>query len=316
MFRGVAALVIAFSVLASPTIVKAATDSCNTSLTKPTYHAEYDPQPITPIAGKRLPNEGSWTNTKLSRHGIPVVKTTKLRFDKAHGSDFATLVWLDTSLVYFKQIAGFKVPKPGISDGKVPAGLKPCYLAGFTGGYLMKDSKGGAKYGKTLVAPMVKGQATLVSYTDGTLDIVKWPATHPDKTVAQARQNLSLLVDSGKSKVPKPEGHNAWGWVWNGTGINQNDVQRTGVGVRPDGTILWVLGRNLNATNLASLLIRGGAVRAMALDMNLGYSNAYMYGPYHSANKAGVAFDNRMTGSPMRFWGAAERDFVAVFTRP
>jgi hypothetical protein len=179
----------------------------------------------------------------------------------------------------------------------------------------MKDSEGGAQYGSTTIGTMKNNIATLVTYTDGSIDVITWPNVNPNKTVAELRQNLPLIVENGVSKVPAGEPHNSWGWVWNGTGKNKNDVMRTGVGIRPDGTILWVMGANLNATNLANLLIRGGAVRAMALDMNKGFANGFLYGPYHTLTKPGGIIDPNITQWPARFWNPAQRDFVAIFSR-
>jgi len=46
------------------------------------------------------------------------------------------------------------------------------------------------------------------------------------------------------------------------------DVWRSGLGVRRDGSLVYVAGPSLEITQLAALLVRAGCVRAMTLDMN------------------------------------------------
>lgn len=292
------------------------TTDCSNTFSPAQVFSNSSPDDIAPIQGTKIPDEGKWKPTLIKVSGHVAIKTTRVRFDRQHGQAYATLIWLNPELLAFKQIPGKTIPKPGISSGRVTNNLRPCYVAAFTGGYLLKDSQGGATYGSNQVKPLVNGIGTLVTYTDGSIDVVKWPNSDPSKTIAATRQNLKLIVENGISRVPKSEPHNSWGWVWNGTGINNNDVQRTGVGIRSDGTVVWVMGANLNATNLANLLIRAGAIRAIALDMNKGFANGYLYGPYHTKTKVGGIIDPNVTQWPGRFWGNAQRDFIAVFARP
>jgi hypothetical protein len=313
--KATAALLVA-STLLLPTSAQATTEDCSTAFSSAQVLANNGPSNLNPIPGTRIANEGIWQPTKIKVAGQVAIKTARVRFDNVHGKNYATVIWLNPSLLAFKQIPGKTIPQKGLGPGKVPAALKPCYVAAFTGGYLMKDSEGGAQYDGKTVKNLINGIGTLITYTDGTIDVVKWPDSDRNKVIAQARQNLKLIVEDGVSKVPHSEPHNSWGWVWNGTGINKNDVQRTGVGIKADGTVVWVMGANLNATNLANLLIRAGAVRALALDMNKGFANGYLYGPYHTKTNTGGIIDPNITQWPSRFWNATQRDFVAVFARP
>ena len=313
--RGSLISLVAATALVFPAPAIATSTTCQTAFSSAQISPSVAPTNLTPLSGTKIPSEGVWKSTKIKVNGHVALKTTRVRFDKIHGSSYATLIWIDSKLLAFKQIPGLTVPKKGLGTGKVSKSMRACYMAAFTGGYLMTDSGGGAKYGSTTVAPMKKKMGTLVTYTDGSMDVVKWPNIDATKRVAELRQNLKLIVENGISKVPAGEPHNSWGWVWHGTGINNNDVRRTGVGIRSDGTIVWVMGAELNATNLAKVLIRGGAIRAMALDMNKGFANGYLYGPYHTKKTVGGIIDPNMTIWPSRFWNAAQRDFIAVFSR-
>ena len=50
-------------------------------------------------------------------------------------------------------------------------------------------------------------------------------------------------------------------------------VWRSGIGITADGALVYVGGPGLNITDLANLLVRAGAVRAMELDINTDWVN-------------------------------------------
>lgn len=313
--------------LLAPQPSLATTTTCSNAFPGATILQTSQPTNIGKQFGGTNASEGVWSSTKFVIHGQTAIKTTRVQFSAGR---YATMVWLDPNLVSFSQIPGTTSPIDKFGTGKIPDSLRPCYLAAFTGAYLMKDSQGGAIYNGVQTTPvkdpktkkvvntgaMVDGKATLVTYSDGTLDVVAWPNINHSKTLSSARQNLPLIVQNGVSQVPVNEPHNSWGWVWQGTGVHTNDVYRSGIGVRADGTIVWVLGAKLNATGLANLLIRGGAVRAMALDMNKGFANGVFYGPYHTAKVVGIPINPDAPTRVTRFWNTNIRDFVAVFARP
>jgi len=64
-------------------------------------------------------------------------------------------------------------------------------------GFYEADSAAGFYANNTLYYPMVDGLATVVRYTNGTVNITKWTGgPRPGPTVLMARQNLSLLVNN------------------------------------------------------------------------------------------------------------------------
>jgi hypothetical protein len=93
-------------------------------------------------------------------------------------------------------------------------------------------------------------------------------------------------------------------------------VWRSGIGVTADGALVYVAGPGLNITDLANLLVRAGAVRAMELDINTDWVNYSIYKPAVGAS-AGPANGSEllaaMTGTPGRYfesWWA--RDFITL----
>ena len=90
------------------------------------------------------------------------------------------------------------------------------------------------------------------------------------------RQNLDLLVDGGQ---PVPGLDAADTTQWGYTLGNRVYVWRSGLGVTADGALVYVGGPGLNITDLADLLARAGAVRAMELDINTDWVNLATYRP-------------------------------------
>lgn len=264
--------------------------------------------PVTPIAG-----EGEWAPTKIQVNGNTAVYIAQIRPDTIHTSYWATVTWFDPKLLAFAQVPGTKIPE--VSDlpnrtGEVPSRLKPFYVAGLNGGFLMRDSQGGYQFGDKVYRRLVDGKASLVTYNDGSFDVVQWGRDYVRSDIQSVRQNMELIVDNGVSQV-ESEDQSKWGWVWQGVGSGKNLVWRSAVGVRSDGTMVYVIGAAMSAKSLGDVLVRAGAQRAILLDMNAAYANGFLYGPYRGGRK----IDAASTRSPERFWLPSERDFIAVYSK-
>jgi hypothetical protein len=132
--------------------------------------------------------------------------------------------------------------------------------------------------------------------------------------VASVRQNLDLIVDGGQP-VPGLNANDTskWGFTLHGSVY----VWRSGVGVTADGALVYVGGPDLNITDLADVLARAGAVRAMELDINTDWVNYSTYQPQIPGGPAtptnGTELLAGMTGTPGRYfqsWWA--RDFITM----
>jgi len=266
---------------------------------------------VSPV--KALPGEGKWRPTKIVVNGASAIYIARVRPDTSHTSVYATVTWFDTRLLGFSQVPGTKLPEGNFDhgSGRVAGKLRKYYVAGFANGYKMNQSQGGYIKDGVVVARMVRGKATLLTYPDGSLDIVKWGRDSYRKGFSVARQNLNLMVDAGKSKVLSNLAA-VWGSTWHGTGSGGNYVWRSGIGKTADGSLVYVQSAALSAETLADLLVRAGAVKAMALDMNAGFANGNLFGPYLPAGKR-MNPDN--PNSSLDFYRTSERDFVAVFAK-
>ena len=115
--------------------------------------------------------------------------------------------------------------------------------------------------------------------------------------VRSVRQNLDLVVDGGHP-VPGLNANDTTRWGF--TLGNQVYVWRSGVGVTADGALVYVGGPDLNITDLADVLARAGAVRAMELDINTDWVNFATYAP---ATPTGVASSNNGTRTSVEHVG-------------
>lgn len=266
---------------------------------------------ISPVSP--MPGEGEWKPTKILVNGTTAIWRARIRPDTVHTSYWATVTWFDPKLLAFAQVPGTKVPEvPGLKarTGVVPTKLRPFYVAGLNGGFLMRDSQGGYSFEGRVHRKLVDGKASLVTYNDGSFDVVQWGRDRVRSGIQSVRQNMELIVDGGVSQV-QSEDQSKWGWVWQGVGSGKNLVWRSAIGIRADGTMVYVIGEAMSAKSLGDVLVRAGAERAILLDMNSAYANGFLYGPY----KGGKKLDAASTRSPERFWLQSERDFIAVYSK-
>jgi hypothetical protein len=191
----------------------------------------------------------------------------------------------------------------------VPVDARSTLLATFNSGFYEKDSAAGFFVNGTLYYPMVNGLATVVDYTNGKVDIVKWEGgPTPGSSILMARQNLPLLVDNHAATSGTTVGSN-WGITLGGVPA----VWRTGLGIDAQGNLMYVAAPDQTAASLAQILIDMGAVRAMQLDINPEWPIFVTYGgPGAAAPALFVPNPNQVSD---RFLNSSTKDFFAVYER-
>jgi len=263
----------------------------------------------------RLAGEGVWRPAGRLVGGVPAVFTTTLRLPD-NPSVAAGVAWMDTKLLRARLYSGSL--SPGGLIWKLTAPITPSasktLVAAFSGGFLLKDSRGGYLSEGHLVAPMRAGAASLVIYKNGSATVGQWGRDvmmTPD--VVAVRQNLTLLVDHGQPAAGLSASDTS---AWGAALYNIPTTPRSGLGVTRDGALVYVSGP-MSIVDLAKLLVRAGAVRAMVLDMNPLWPVFATYTP--SAASAPATPSNgrdllpTMLQSPARFFEAAyARDFVTL----
>ncbi len=275
------------------------------------------PAPVVPIASPAIPGEGEWSPAGRPVDGIPAVYVTTLRPDAVHTSYVAGVAWMDSDLLKATLYSGSEIPGGGpyVHSAPVPPAAASSLVAAFNAGFLMSNAQGGYYTDGRTVIPLRPGAASFVVYANGTSTVGEWGRdVTMTPQVVSVRQNLDLLVDGGQ---PVPGLNAADTTQWGYTLGNQVYVWRSGLGVTADGALVYVAGPGLNITDLADLLARAGAVRAMELDINTDWVNFATYQPTSPSGPAtpanGTDLLPTMVGTPGRYFESYwARDFITM----
>ena len=278
----------------------------------PTTVPAYFPAAIAPVVTPALHGEGRWIAKDHWHVGAAHVMTTWIRTDRSNHSTMAYLSWIRSSSTRLGLYLGYEGPGPSnLNRGPeaVPSNGRWNLLATFNSGFYEKDASAGFYTHGVLYFPMIKYLATVVQYTNGTLDIINWPyGARPPANVLMARQNLRLLV-SHAQVTPGSATNSLWGVTLGGVPA----VWRTGLGVDANGNLIYVAAGNQTSASLARILQHAGAVRAMQLDINPEWPIFVTYGgPNAGSPQLEVPNPHQI---PTRFLYTSTKDFFAIYAR-
>lgn len=273
------------------------------------------PANLTPYGVREPGGLGIYRPVGRRVDGHPALYVTWLRLP-GRPSRVAGVAWMDTRLLRAQLYSGSLSPGGLFWHRTAPVTPRAArtLVAAFNGGFLMKDAHGGYLSEGHLVSPLVRGAASLVIYRNGSLTVGAWGvdvAMSPQ--VVAVRQNLTLLVDHGRP-VPGLVANDVSHW---GSSLhNIVDTPRSGLGVTRDGAAVYVEGP-MSIVELARVLVKAGAVRAMALDMNPFWTIFAYYSPSSPMGLAtpgnGHRLNSTMVQSPDRFFQVSyARDFVTM----
>lgn len=292
----------------SPAPTTTAVKRTTTTTTAPAFM----PPPIVPVLSPAQAGEGQWTAKDEWSPAPPSIMTTTFRTDPANPSIVAYASWIRTDSTQLALYLGYEGPGPtSLPRGpeQVPNSAKPNLLATFNSGFYEKDSSEGFFTNQTLYYPMVPGHATVVRYVDGTVDVVNWKGgSTPGPNVAMARQNLEMLVEDGQ--VTSASANNsAYGITLGGVPA----VWRTGVGIDPEGNMIYATAASQTSASLAQIFVQLGCVRAMQLDINPAWPIFVTYGGPNAADPSLFVPNSQQV--PWRFLSSSTKDFFAVFEK-
>ena len=272
--------------------------------------ASYAPPPIHPVITPALPSEGQWRGTGPLVAGDAPVLVTTFRSDPNYPQMIAGVAWIDHTRTRLALYPGrYEPPNDGSQQAQVPPQLRSSLLATFNSGFKLEDSGGGFFSQGHLYAPLKDGQATLIAYSDGAVDVRAWTGgTEPGPGIALARQNLPLIVENG---VLNPALSNDS--LWGATLGNAVRVWRSGIGIDAHGNLIYAAADIQTAQSLAQILQRAGAVRAMELDINYEWTTFNFYGTFGAGDPAKLL--PGMSRPATRYLSSDDRDFFAVYTR-
>jgi hypothetical protein len=276
-----------------------------------------EPAPIVPIVSPAVSGEGQWSPAGRLVDGVPAIYTTVLRPSAIHTSYVVGIAWMDATLLKATLYSGSQIPGGGPYSHTAPVSPSDAtsLVAAFNAGFLVSDANGGYYTDGKTIDPLREGAASFVVYKNGNSTVGQWGrdvSMSPD--VVSVRQNLDLLVDNGQVV---PAAYNANATQWGATLGGADYVWRSGLGVTANGALVYVGGPGLNIVDLANILVRAGAVRAMELDINTDWVNFSTYQPSTPNGLAtptnGTELLSGMTGTPGRYfasWWA--RDFITM----
>ncbi len=262
--------------------------------------------------------EGVWQPVPGLAVAPTAVEQTFLRPDPHYPSVGANLVRIDQAATKLVYVPG--TVQPGGTNwawgSQIPTDQRQHVIAAFNAGFKFKHTKGGIyTEGRSAVRPLQDGLAAIVIRKDGTADIAEWgrdATMGPD--IGSVRQNLDLIVDHGapvKGLVTDRGGR--WGTV-------KSQLQytwRSGLGVDAQGRLIYVAGRKMTLTQLATTLAQAGSVRAMQLDIHDNVVTFNWYRPVAGTRTqvTGSRLTPAMTRDATRYLAPDQRDFLAVVAR-
>lgn len=272
----------------------------------------YLPPNIKPVFATPLTNEGVWRPTGPPVNGGPPVEVTTFRSETAYPQIVAYVAWFDHTRTDSAYYPGRYEPPTASLRGptEVPPSQRDRLLATFNGGFIYADGLNGDALDGVTNEPMKQGNATVVAYKDGSVNIVNWTggSTVP-KNVAWARQSLPLIVEHGR-RNPALDLSTDWGYTLG----NAVRVWRTGLGIDKHGNLIYVAASDQTVITLADILIHAGAVRGMELDINPEWYTLITYRhPHGRIVPTEVAYNYQQPAT--RYLVPDDRDFFAIYSR-
>jgi Phosphodiester glycosidase len=277
------------------------------------------PEMPTLLAGQGLPGEGKWTTVVLSK-GLPAVRITYVRPDAVHTSYYAAMMWLDPKLLSGRLHEGIASGDPGgtwPTPPEITPELAKTVAAAFPGGFRTNNGQVGNRGGYyddgKIAEPLRDGAASLVIMKDGSASVGQWGRDFTmTANVASVRQNLDLLVDDGKiNPTCSSDSSPTWGY----TVGNDAYVPRTALGVRKDGSLIFINSPAVSVCSLGQLLKSAGVQRGMELDINYDWSIGYYFTHDGGQVQSHMSRTTQSKG-PDHYFSPQSRDFVAFYLRP
>jgi hypothetical protein len=277
-------------------------------------HASAWPPRIQPVFPNPLPGEGVWHPIGPQVNGGPPVLLTTFRTETDYPQIVAYVAWFDHTRTQIGYYPGRYEPPNAAVRGpmSVPDSQRYRLLATFNGGFTATDGNNGSSDNGRMNEPLTDGNATLVGYRDGRVDILKWsggPNAGPD--VAWARQSLRPIIWNGQLNPDLNDNPDSPEWGFSLGSATR--VWRTGVGIDRRGNVFFVAANDQTVITLAKILQHIGAVKAMEFDINPEWHTliTYSHGPNGLVPRL---VEPQPQQSNHRYLVPDDRDFFAVYT--
>jgi hypothetical protein len=221
-----------------------------------------------------------------------------------------SLMWMNPQQVRFRFIPGYKWPEnsPTISADHNPSTWTTTMIAAFNGAFKLSDHVGGYYYHGHTVAELRSGLGAFEVQRDGTLKVGVWGSdlSLNAQTLA-VRENLPPIVFK---EAKASDGVGTWGLalhhLWH--------VNRSALGERPDGSLVFEFGYHVTPSTIAKYLVKAGVRDAVMLDMNETWPTGFIY-RHSSSGIHGKRINPAIVKSPTLYLQRPDKDFVAVSRR-
>jgi hypothetical protein len=237
------------------------------------------------------------------------VLVSTFRSEPSYPRLVAGVAWFDHTRTRVSLFPGRYEPPSASPRGpmEIPQPGRSRLVAAFNSGFKLEDGGAGFVAHGHVYHDLVPGEATLVGYSSGRVDVRAWHGgPTPGPRITFARQNLPLIVENRKLNPNLSDGP-----AWGATLGNAIRVWRSGVGVDRRGNLIYAAADNQTVTTLAEILRRAGAVRAMEFDINSYWVSLITYGHWGALDPVNLLPD--MNRPATRYLSADDRDFFAVY---
>jgi hypothetical protein len=248
-----------------------------------------------------LPGEGVWQSQGMPTgpDAQPVMYRTGYRPSAQYANAIAHMLLFDMKRVSMSLFIGSSEPGGSERTSTVPRGDRPNLVAVTNALWKQKHSgEGGTIFRGQVIKKLAPGLATIVSYKDGSVDILEWNDGIPVSLISDAKQLRHLIVKDGKvvDHIVKggrtEDSEIGLGYLlsenetdssasWYGYGYGYGGLQpqvnfgpdwfiatRSAFGIRADGNLVFAAGYHISTKDLAKALVLAGCERAIHGDAN------------------------------------------------
>ena len=222
------------------------------------------------------------------------------------------LMWMNPTLLTFRYIPGTRYPEnsPIRTIDTRPSTWVNRLAAAFNGGFHLKDDAGGYFYAGTAVKHLQRGLACFAVTKSGHLKVGVWGRDATSTSGLEAvRQNLPPLVLHGVSQASSSDDPGQWGLANGGL----STANRSALGVRADGSLVFAYGSEVRATTMARELVAVGVRTAVVLDMNKSWPMGFSYSaPQGGQPPAGRPIQSGVYRDASTYYDQFQKDFVVA----
>lgn len=228
-----------------------------------------------------------------------------------------TLLQFDTRFTQLHMVAGTTEPGGPLGvggTGFIPRTDQQALLAAFNGGFKYADGQYGMTVNGVTYVPPKPDVAAIAVTKEGQIILGKWGAdarlSINNTDLVAWRQNAALLIDQGVINPLTSDGA-----AWGGTILNSTYTWRSGLGITPNGTLLYAAGDSLSAQTLGVALQKAGAVMAMQTDINPFWVRAFLYQHTQQGALNITKLNPSMYGTGYEYLYSTQRDFFYMTYR-